>query len=85
MGNAVRILGRWFREFVPALKTECIIVGVGLILMSLCLWVVAASSGLTGKLTYLAFHPGTDIPGIIIGVILVWLAMTWKPIPRDQM
>lgn len=85
MGNALKTLYNFFREFIPALKTESIILGVGLIVMSLCLWVVCATSGLSGTNTYMALHPGTTIPGIISGVVLIYLALTLKPVPYDEM
>jgi hypothetical protein len=85
MGNAVKVLSSWLKEFIPALKVECIIIGVSLIAMSVCLWVVAATSGLTGKLTYLILHPGTTIPGILSGILLIIAAMTMKPVPREEM
>lgn len=85
MGNAFKILYKFFREFIPALKTESLIIGVGLIVMSLCLWVVCATSGLSGTNTYIALHPGLTVPGIISGLILIYLAMTLKPVPYDEM
>ncbi len=85
MGNAVKVLVDFFREFIPALKTECIIVGAGLIAMSLCLWLVCSTSGLTGNNIYLALHPGITGPGILGGAILIFLAKTLKPVPREEM
>jgi hypothetical protein len=85
MGNAVRVLGLWAKEFIPALKVECLIVGWGLVLMSICLIVVATTSGLTGSNTYMILHPGLTIPGIIAGLALVGAALTMKPVPREEM
>lgn len=85
MGNAIRVLGLWLKEFIPALKVECLIVGVGLVLMSICLMVVTITSGLTGKNTYLILHPGTTIPGILAGLALIGAALTMKPVPREEM
>lgn len=85
MGNAVRVLSSWLKEFIPALKVECIIIGVSLIAMSICLWVVTATSGLTGKQTYLILHPGTTIPGILGGLALIAAAMMMRPVPREEM
>lgn len=85
MGNAIKVLIDFFREFIPALKVESIIIGGGLIAMSLCLWVVCASSGLSGSNIYLALHPGTTIPGIVGGAALIFLALTLKPVSREDM
>lgn len=85
MGNAIRVLGLWLKEFIPALKVECLIVGVGMMLMSICLTVVVTTSGLTGSHTYLILHPGTTVPGFLGGLALVAAAMTMKPVPREEM
>ncbi len=85
MGNAIKVLVDFFREFIPALKTECIIIGAGTIAMSLCLWLVCATSGLTGGNIYLALHPGLTVPGILGGALLIFLAVTLKPVPREEM
>lgn len=84
MGNAVKILWDWFRAFVPALKTETIIVGWSLILCSLCLAEVCYTSGLRGPLTYLILSPGITVPAFFAGVGLLVCAYTWKPIPRED-
>ena len=85
MGNAIKVLSRWVREFIPALKTECLIVGFGLIAMSLCLLEVTITSGLTGKLMYLPLTLGVVAPGIVGGALLVIAALTMKPVPRELM
>ncbi len=85
MGNAVKVLTSWFKEFVPALKTECLIVGFGLVAMSLCLMDVCITSGLTGERTYMILHPGTTVPGVFAGLGLVAAALTMKPVPREEM
>lgn len=85
MGNAIMVLTSWFKEFVPALKVEAIIIGAGLIAMSLCLMDVCLTSGLTGNRTYMILHPGTTIPGIIAGVLLIVAALTMKPVPPEEM
>ncbi len=85
MGNAIKVLYDFFREFIPALKIESLIVGFGLIAMSLCLMLVCVSSGLTGGNIYLALHPGVTVPGIIGGAVLIFLALTLKPVPREEM
>lgn len=85
MGNAVYVLSSWLKEFIPALKVECLIVGFGLIAMSLCLMVVASTSGLSGPLTYFALSPGLTVPGLLGGIALVIAAMVMKPVPREEM
>lgn len=85
MGNAIMVLTSWFKEFVPALKVEAIIIGVGLIAMSLCLMDVCITSGLNGNLIYMILHPGTTVPGILAGAALIGAALTMKPVPREEM
>lgn len=85
MGNAVKILWSWAREFVPALKTECLIVGWGLIAMSICLINVCVTSGLSGKLTYMVLHPGVTFTGLGAGLALLVCAYTWSPVPPEEM
>lgn len=84
MGNAFNFLYQWFREFVPALKTECLIVGYGLMAVSACLALQCISSGLTGPRTNLFLHPGTDGPAFLAGAVLVVLAYTMKPVPKGE-
>lgn len=85
MGNAVNILSSWLKEFIPALKVECLIVGIGLVLISICLMVVATTSGLSGNLMYMALHPGVTAPAMIGGIVLTIAALTMKPVPREEM
>jgi ABC-type proline/glycine betaine transport system permease subunit len=64
---------------------ETIIIGISLMVMSLCLVLVAESSGLSGRLMYLALHPGITAPGFFGGLALVIAAMVMKPVPRELM
>jgi hypothetical protein len=79
------VLTSWLKEFIPALKVECLIIGWGTVAMSLCLMDVAITSGLTGSLVYIPLHPGITVPGLLGGLALVGLAMTMKPVPREEM
>jgi hypothetical protein len=85
MGNALFVLSSWFKEFIPALKVECLIVGFGLIAMSLCLTDVVITSGLTGSLSYLPLNLGVIAPGLLGGIGLVIAALMMKPVPREEM
>ncbi len=80
MGTTVQILIDYLREFIPAHKVECLILGVGTILMSACLALTAHTSGLYGELTYLTLHPGLTGPGFAGGAFLIAAAMVMKPI-----
>ncbi len=82
MGNAFIVLRDYFLEFIPAMKVETLIIGIGTIIMALCLWEVVWTSGLHGPLVYLTLTWGIIIPSIIGGIFLVILALTLKPRPR---
>ncbi len=82
MGNTVNVLSEYIKEFIPALKVECLIVGVGLMLISACLMLLAITSGLTAELTYLTFHPGITVPLFLAGAFICILALTMKPVPK---
>lgn len=80
MGTSVQILIDYLREFIPAHKVECLILGFGAILMSACLAIEAHTSGLYGPLTYLTLHPGVTGPGFLGGAGLVAAALALKPV-----
>lgn len=82
MGNAFIVLRDFFLEFIPALKVEALIIGIGTIIMALCLWEVVWTSGLHGELVYMTLTWGVVIPAILGGILLVFLALTLKPRPR---
>lgn len=79
MGTTITILVDFIKEFIPANKGSVLIVGVGLMLMSLCLMMVAVTSGLSGDLTYLTLHPGTTAPAFLGGLGLTIAALVMKP------
>lgn len=82
MESTLSILTNYVKEFVPANKGHFLAAGVGMILMGICLWITAHTSGLHGNLTYLALHPGVTAPTILLGVVCIVAAVTMK-LPRD--
>lgn len=78
MESTVTILIDYIKEFIPANKGHVLTLGVGLILVGLCIALTAHTSGLHGKLTYLALHPGTSGPLIAGGALLALAAATMK-------
>ncbi len=68
INNIITVLTEFLKEFVPAQKIEILIFGVSLIIMSLCLWEQAVTSGLTGPLTYATLHPGVTFAGLGAGL-----------------
>lgn len=84
LSEIVSGLADFFSEFIPALKLESIIVGVGLILMSIYLWFMCNQSGLVGNLAYPVLHPGTSLFGIVAGLGLIVLALVLKPKRHGQ-
>ena len=83
LAETVQVIVDFLKEFVPALKTEFLIGGFGLIAMGLCLWLVSVTSGLTGELTYVALHPGTSIVcGIVGGVLCIALTFIFHTRPE---
>lgn len=78
MESTLSILANYIKEFIPANKGHFLTVGVGLILIGLCIAVTAVTSGLTGQLTYLALHPGTSLSLIVAGLVVVVAALTMK-------
>ena len=79
MGTTITILVDFVKEFIPANKDKVLIVGIGTMLMSLCLMLVAVSSGLSGDLTYLTLHPGVTAPAFLGGLGLTGAALVMKP------
>lgn len=84
LANVVNVLLDFLKEFVPALKTEVLILGVGAIVMGICLHVVAVSSGLSGDLTYPVLHPGTSWGGIGGGLALIALTFVFSTPPEKN-
>ena len=82
MESTLSILVNYVKEFVPANKGHFLAAGVGMILMAICLWITAHTSGLHGELTYLALHPGVTAPTILLGIACVVAAVTMK-LPQD--
>ena len=84
LANIVNVFLDFLKEFIPSLKTEVLILGVGSIVMGLCLHVVAVSSGLHGNLTYPALHPGTSWGGIVGGLGLIALTVVFPVAPEEN-
>jgi len=78
MGTTVTILIDYIKEFIPANKGHAIALGVGMIIVGLCIALTAHTSGLRGPLTYLALHPGTSGPLIAGGALLTIAALAMK-------
>jgi hypothetical protein len=78
MGTTLTILKDYLAEFIPANKGHFLSIGIGLILIGICIWETAYTSGLRGDLTYLALHPGTSGPLILGGAALVIAALVMK-------
>ena len=76
MESTLSILVNYLKEFIPANKGHCLALGVGLILIGICIAETAYTSGLHGELTYFALHPGTSVPLMGGGVVLVLMALT---------
>lgn len=72
------ILINFFKEFIPANKGHAMALGFGLIVIGLCIWLTAYTSGLRGPLTYLDLSPGTSGPLVLGGVVLMVLGATMK-------
>lgn len=86
-GYAFNFLIKWFKEFVPALKTECLIVGYGSMLIAICLTIECVTGGITifGPNRNMFLHPGTTGPFFLGGLFLAFCAHTMKPVPREEM
>lgn len=82
MGSTVTILIDYVKEFIPANKGHFLAAGIGAFLIGACIWMTAVTSGLTGSLTYLALHPGTDVPLMLGGIVLAIAALTMKLPPE---
>lgn len=80
--STISILVNYFKEFIPANKGHALTLGIGLIIIGACIALTAATSGLTGKLTYMALSPGTS--GLLIGsgVVLTIAAAVMK-LPQE--
>lgn len=83
MESTLSILVNYVREFVPANKGHVIAAGISSIVIGLCIWLTTATSGLTGDLTYPALTPGTALPAILVGVLLIGAALLMKLPPPD--
>ncbi len=80
MGNTYNVLSEYLQEFIPAMKVECLIVGVSLMIISACMVLLALTSGLSGQLTYLTFNPGCTAPLFVAGAALcIWALVAKKP------
>lgn len=72
------ILINFFKEFIPANKGHALALGFGLIVIGLCIFLTAHTSGLGGPLTYLDLSPGTSGPLVLGGALLMVLASVMK-------
>lgn len=83
MESTISILINYVREFIPANKGHVLALGVGMILVGICIAITAHTSGLHGDLTYLALHPGTSGPLIAGGIVLALAAAMMKLPPES--
>ncbi|MFA5503941.1 MAG: hypothetical protein WC314_16450 [Vulcanimicrobiota bacterium] len=83
MESTFSILLNYLREFIPANKGHVIAVGISSITIGVAIWLTAHTSGLHGDLTYLAFAPGTSLPAILVGLVLIGAAVMMKLPPAD--
>ncbi|MGE0488205.1 MAG: hypothetical protein AB7S38_03205 [Vulcanimicrobiota bacterium] len=71
------VFTEYLKEFVPAQKTEILLLALSIFIMSCCLWEQAVTSGLSGELTYATLHPGVTFSGIGTSLLLVALTVVF--------